>query len=79
MTQVVKDEILALTAGVLKAEVVSQKNYTTGDAFWIDVAVRVEVDTAVLEARLKMLLEDKPHLEQLKQARAREKGSIFRS
>ena len=71
--QVEKDEILALTAGVLKAEVVSQKNYTTDDAFGIEVAVRVEVDTAVLEARLKKVLEDKPHLEQLKQARAREK------
>ena len=71
--QVEKDEILALTAGVLKAEVVSQKNYTTGDAFGIEVTVRVEVDTAVLEARLKKVLEDRTHFEQLKQARAREK------
>ena len=71
--QVEKDEILALTAGVLKAEIVSQKNYTTGDAFGIEVTVRVEVDTAVLEARLKKVLEDRTHFEQLKQARAREK------
>ncbi|MBU4372718.1 MAG: tetratricopeptide repeat protein [Proteobacteria bacterium] len=68
--QVEKDEIHALTAGVLKAEVVSQKNYTTGDAFGIEVTVRVEVDTAVLEARLKTVLEDRTHFEQLKQARA---------
>ena len=71
--QVEKDEILALAAGVLKADVVSQKNYTTDDAFGIEVTVRVEVDTAVLEARLKKVLEDKPHFEQLKKARAREK------
>jgi len=71
--QVEKDEILALTAGVLKAEVVSQKNYTEGDAFGIEVTVRVEVDTAVLEARLMKVLEDRTHFEQLKQARAREK------
>lgn len=71
--QVEKDEILALTAGVLKVEVVSQKNYTAGDAFGIEVTVRVEVDTAILEARLKNILADKPHLEQLKQARIREK------
>ena len=71
--QVEKDEILALTAGVLKAEVVSQKNYTTDDAFGIEVAVRVAVDTAVLEVRLKKILEDRTHFEQLKQARAREK------
>jgi len=71
--QVEKDVILALTAGVLKAEVISQKNYTTDDAFGIEVSVRVEVDTSVLEKRLKKVLDDKPHLEQLKQARAREK------
>jgi len=48
--QVAKDEILTLTAGVLKAEIVFQKNYTTDDAFGIEVTVRAEVDTAVLEA-----------------------------
>jgi len=71
--QVEKDEILALTAGVLKAEVVSQKNYHTDEAFGIEVTVRVEVDAAVLEARLKKVLEDRTHFEQLIQARAREK------
>jgi hypothetical protein len=35
-SQVDKDEILALAAGVLKAEVVSQKNYASDDAFGID-------------------------------------------
>lgn len=74
--QVAKDEILALTAGVLKADVVSQKNYTTDDAFGIEVTVRVEVDTVVLEARLKKVLEDRTHFEQLKQARAREKALL---
>ncbi|MCK9392447.1 MAG: tetratricopeptide repeat protein [Syntrophales bacterium] len=71
--QVEKDEILALSAGVLKAEVISQKNYHTDDAFGVEVTVRVEVDTAVLEAHLKKVLEDRTHFEQLKQARAREK------
>lgn len=76
--QVEKDEILALTAGVLKAEVLSQKNYTTGEAFGIEVTVRVKVDTAVLEACLKKVLEDRTHFEQLKQARAREKELLER-
>jgi hypothetical protein len=44
--QVDKDEILALAAGVLKAEVVSQKNYASDDAFGIDVVVKVVVDTS---------------------------------
>jgi len=72
-SQVDKDEILALAAGVLKAEVVSQKNYVIGDAFGIDVVVKVVVDTSVLEERVKKLLQDRSHLEQLKQAEQRER------
>jgi len=68
-----KDEILALAAGVLKTEVVSQENYHTKDAFGIDVVVKVVVDTSVLEGRVKKLLQDRTHLEQLNQARKKEK------
>ena len=68
-----KDEILALTAGVLQAQVISQKNYASEDAFGIDVVVKVVVDTSVLEERVKKLLQDRTHLDQLNQARAREK------
>ena len=72
-SQVDKDEILALAAGVLKAEVVSQKNYVIGDAFGIDVVVKVVVDTSVLEERVKKLLQDRTHLAQLKETQKREK------
>ena len=72
-SQVDKDEFLDLAAGVLKAEVVSQKNYVIGDAFGIEVVVKVVVDTSVLEGRVKKLLQDRTHLDQLNQARAREK------
>jgi len=72
-SQVDKDEILSLAAGVLKAEVVSQENYHTKDAFGIDVVVRVVVDTSVLESRVKKLLQDRTHLDQLNQARKKEK------
>ena len=68
-----KDEILALTAGVLKAEVISQKNYHTDDAFGVEVVVRIDVDTSILEDRVKKLLADRTHLEQLNQARKKEK------
>ena len=74
--QVDKDEILALAAGVLKAEVVSQKNYASDDAFGLDVVVKVVVDTSVLEERVKKLLQDRTHLEQLNQARLREKALL---
>jgi tetratricopeptide (TPR) repeat protein len=72
-SRIEKDEILALTAGVLKAEVVSQKNYHTDDAFGVEVVVRIDVDTSVLEDRVKKLLADRIHLEQLNQARQKEK------
>ena len=51
-----KDEILALAAGVLRAEVISQKNYHTDDAFGIEIVVNVIVDTSVLEERVKKQL-----------------------
>jgi len=68
-----KDEILALAAGVLKAEVVSQKNYALEEAFGVEVVVRINVDTSVLEDRVKKLLADRTHLEDLNQARKKEK------
>ncbi|MCX5855720.1 MAG: tetratricopeptide repeat protein [Deltaproteobacteria bacterium] len=68
-----KDEILALTAGVLKSEVVSQKNYVSGDGFGIEVVVKIIVDPSALEGRVKKLLQDRSHLEQLNQARKKEK------
>ncbi|MCX5815905.1 MAG: tetratricopeptide repeat protein [Proteobacteria bacterium] len=75
-SQVDKNETLALTAGVLKAEVVSQENYATKDAFGVAVVVRINVDTSVLEGRAKKLLADRTHLEQLNQARKKEKDLL---
>jgi tetratricopeptide (TPR) repeat protein len=72
-SKVEKDEILALAAGVLKAEVVSQKNYASDDAFGIEIIVNVVVDTSVLEERVKKQLQDRTHLTQLKDTQKREK------
>ena len=67
------DEILALTAGVTKAEVIKQKNYTDGDGFGLEITVKVELDTTVLENSLKRLLEDRNHFKDMKASRDREK------
>ena len=72
-SKVEKDEILALTAGVLKAEVISQKNYASDDAFGIEIIVNVVVDTSVLEERVKKELQDRTHLTELKDTQKREK------
>jgi tetratricopeptide (TPR) repeat protein len=72
-SKVEKDEILALAAGVLKAEVMSQKNYASDDAFGIEIIVNVVVDTSVLEERVKKQLQDRTHLKELQDTQKREK------
>ena len=72
------DEILSLTAGVTKTEVIKQKNYTEGEAFGIEITVKVELDTDVLDKSLKRLLVDRKHLKDLTAARSREKQLLAR-
>ena len=67
-----KDEILALAAGVLTAEIVSQKRYHTEEAFGIIVVTKVDVDTSILEERVKKLLQDRTLLEKHRENRQRE-------
>jgi len=73
-----KDEILALTAGVLKAEIVSQKNYATEDAFGIVIVAKVDVDTNILEERVNKLLKDRKLLKKYQDSQEREKDLLVR-
>ena len=73
-----KDEILALAAGVLKAEIVSQKNFSTEDTFGIIVKAKVDVDTSILEERIKKLLQDRSLLEKYKENQKHEKKLLTR-
>ena len=73
-----KDDIIALAAGVLKVEVVSQKNYVCGESFGIEIKVRADVDTSVLEKRVKQLLEDRKWFEKYKESTKREKELLAR-
>ncbi len=77
-SMVEKDEILALAAGVLKVEVVSQENYHTKDAFGIIVVAKVDVDTSILEERIKKLLQDSSLLEEYKKNKNHEKELLAR-
>jgi len=71
-----KDVILALTAGVLKAEIVSQKNYSTEDAFGLIIVAKVDVDTSILEKRVSKLLKDRKLLKKYQDAQEREKDLL---
>ena len=73
-----KDEILALAAGVLKTEIVSQKNYVTGDIFGIEVVAKIEVDTSVLEERVEALLNDRDYLKKYHDSKKHEKELLAR-
>ena len=53
-----KDEILALTAGVTKVNVISQKK-TEGETPAIEMVLKIEVDTAILDERVKKMLNDR--------------------
>jgi len=73
-----KDEILALAAGVLKTEIVSQKNFSTENTFGIVVKAKVDVDTSILEKRVRKLLQDRSLLEKYKENQKHEKELLAR-
>ena len=73
-----KDEILALAAGVLKAEIVSEERYATKDTFGIIVKAKVDVDTSILEERVKKFFQDKTLLEKYKKSQECEKELLAR-
>ncbi|NQT11029.1 MAG: tetratricopeptide repeat protein, partial [Desulfobacteraceae bacterium] len=73
-----KDEILTLAAGVLKAEIVSQKNYHTEDAFGIIVKAKVNVDMSILGDRIRKLLQDSILFEKYRESQRREKELLSR-
>jgi tetratricopeptide (TPR) repeat protein len=74
-----KDEITALAAGILKAEIISEPQpYVEGRSFGIEVVAKVDVDTGILEARVSKLLKDKTLLGKLKESQERERQLLER-
>ncbi|MCH7938943.1 MAG: tetratricopeptide repeat protein [Candidatus Marinimicrobia bacterium] len=69
--QVAKDEILALSSGVLKVTVIEEEPFVEGEAFGIRVVAEVQVDLSVLEERVHQLLGDREHLARLREAERR--------
>jgi len=75
---VAADEIMALSAGLLKTDIIARKNIMEGDLFGIEVTARVNVDTAVMEVRVKALLADRGSLEEIKKLKVRERDLLDR-
>jgi tetratricopeptide (TPR) repeat protein len=69
-----KDEILALAAGVLKAEIVGEPApFVDGNYFGITVIAKVDVDTSIMEQQVGKLLKDRTLLEKYNESQLREK------
>ena len=47
------DEIVMLTSGIIKLEILSQKNYVNGDSFGVIISTQVTIDTDVLNKRVE--------------------------
>jgi tetratricopeptide (TPR) repeat protein len=75
--KVEKNDIFALTAGILNAKVVSPESYASKDASDIEIFVNVVMDTSLLEERAKRFLQDRSHLMQLKETQEKE-GELLR-
>ena len=58
---------------MLKAEVVSEKKYLEGNEFGIYVSAKVDVDTSIIDERIKRLLKDRELLKKYQESQDREK------
>lgn len=67
-----KDETLAITAGVLKTEVISQENYATDNGFGMVLLLQVDIDKSLLEKRLEQIKSDQALLRKYTELQARE-------
>ena len=69
----IKDELMAISTAVFKAEIISEKKYLEGDSFGLEIVARVRVDTSVLEERVQSLLQNKDLVEKFRASQKREK------
>ncbi|RJP80890.1 MAG: tetratricopeptide repeat protein [Desulfobacteraceae bacterium] len=67
-----KDEITAVASGIVRSEIVSQKNYATEDGFGIILVLQLEVDSTTLEKKMQTLAEDQTLIEKYHEIQQRE-------
>ena len=73
-----KDQLLTLASGILKTEIISQKNYMVGEGFGIVIKARIKIDTNMFDDRVKKLMTDRTAMEQLTTVRNREKELLVK-
>ena len=73
-----KDESLALTAGILTTEVISQENYATTTGFGIRLTLKVSIDKSIVSKRLKQIKTDQSLMRKYKELQVREATLLAR-
>ncbi|MFH2047728.1 MAG: tetratricopeptide repeat protein [Pseudomonadota bacterium] len=53
-----KDQSIAIASGILSVDILSQKNYATNQSFGIILELKIDVDSSILNKRVKQIKED---------------------
>nr|CBX28312.1 hypothetical protein N47_G36360 [uncultured Desulfobacterium sp.] len=53
-----KDQSIAIASGVLSVDILSQKNYATDQGFGIILELKIDVDTSILDKRVRQIKQD---------------------
>jgi len=67
-----KDQIIALASGILSVDVLSQKNFATDEGFGIILEMKINVDTGVMNKRIRQIHEDEALMEKYIELKERE-------
>ena len=76
--KVEKDDIIALSAGILKTKIISEKRNVSGATSEIIIKARVEVDTSILDKSVKAHLQNRTLLLKYKEIKNHEKKLLAR-
>ncbi len=68
-----KEEITAIAAGILKTDILSQQNYATDNGFGMILLLNVQVDSDLLQERVRALSDDRTALKKYAEIQQREK------
>jgi len=67
-----KDQTIALAAGILSVDVLSQKNFATDEGFGIILNMKINIDTSLMNKRISQIHEDEALMEKYIELKDRE-------
>ncbi|RPH48411.1 MAG: tetratricopeptide repeat protein [Desulfobacteraceae bacterium] len=67
-----KDQTIALASGILSVDILSQKNFATDEGFGMILEMKINVDTSVMNKRVRQIHEDEALMEKFIELKGRE-------